>query len=330
VGTVNAGASATLSIVATATTVGLKTNTAEVTAADQTDIDSTPNNRGTAAGEDDTASAAVTPAVADLSVTKTVDDSTPDRNQNVVFTITLANGGPQGATNVTVTDVLPAGMTFVSSNPSTGSYNQTTGVWTVPSVASAANATLTITATVATVGAKTNIAEVTAADQFDSDSTPGNRATLPGEDDSASVTLTPNATDLTVTKSVNDSSPELGDNVTFTITVSNTSSTNATNVVLTDLLPSGLTFVSSNPSQGTYVAGTGLWTIGTVNANSSVTLTVIATVADNTTKVNSAEITSLDQFDSDSIPGNGGTSEDDRATITVQPFLLSKRISVVR
>ncbi|WP_254510904.1 beta strand repeat-containing protein [Anatilimnocola floriformis] len=330
VGNVNAGSSATLSIVATVTTIGAKTNTAEVTAAGQTDIDSTPNNKGTAPNEDDTASAVVTPAVADLSITKTVNDSTPDRNQNVVFTITLANGGPQAATNVAVTDVLPAGFTFVSSTPSTGTYSSTTGIWTVPTLASAANATLTITATVTTVGVKTNIAEVTASDQFDSDSTPGNRATAPSEDDSASVTLTPNSTDLSVTKSVNDIKPDIGDNITFTITVSNTSTTAATNVVLTDLLPNGLTFVSSNPSQGTYVAGTGLWTIGTVAANSSVTLTVIATVTDNSTKVNAAEITSLDQFDIDSIPGNGGTSEDDRAVVTVQPFILSKRLGVVR
>src|SRR5690606_13129458 len=120
----------------------------------------------------------------------------PNRNQNVVFTITLSNGGAATATNVTVTDVLPAGLTFVSSNPSTGTYNQTTGVWTVATLNSGANATLTITATTATVGAKTNIAAVTASDQFDNDSTPGNQATTPAEDDTASVTVTPVATDL--------------------------------------------------------------------------------------------------------------------------------------
>jgi uncharacterized repeat protein (TIGR01451 family) len=331
VGAVNTGASATLSIVATVTTIGAKINAAEVTAADQADTDSTPGNRATIPGEDDTATVTVTPAVSDLSLTKTVDDATPDRNQNVVFTLTLTNGGPQTATNVTVTDLLPAGMTFVSSNPGGGTtYNSTTGVWTVASLNSGANVVLTITATTATVGAKTNTAEVTASDQFDSDSTPGNRATVPGEDDTASATVTPNATDLSVTKTVDDASPEIGQNVTFTITVTNTSATNATNVVLTDLLPAGLTFVSSTPSQGAYVSATGIWTIGTINANSAVTMTVVATVANNTTKVNSAEITSLDQFDSDSTPNNGGTAEDDRATVTVQPFLLSKRNCVVR
>jgi len=33
-------------------------------------------------------------------------------------------------------------------------------------------------------------------------------------------------------------------------------------LTVTDLLPSGYIFVSSTPSQGTYVSGTGLWTVG--------------------------------------------------------------------
>ena len=74
-----------------------------------------------------------------------------------------------------------------------------------------------------------------ASDQFDNDSTPGNQATTPNEDDTASATVTPVATDLNVTKTVDDDSPDQGDNITFTITVNNTSAVNATNVVLTDL-----------------------------------------------------------------------------------------------
>jgi uncharacterized repeat protein (TIGR01451 family) len=330
VGTVNAGANATLSVVATATTTGAKVNNAEVTAADQADIDSTPGNRSTAPSEDDTATATVTPAVADLSLTKTVDIAAPNSNQNVVFTITLTNGGPATATGISVTDLLPTGLTFVSSNPSTGTYNQTTGVWTVASLNSAANATLTITATPTTSGAKVNTAEITAAEQFDSDSTPGNRATAPSEDDTASVTVTPNATDLALTKTIDDSSPEIGQNVTFTVTVSNQSAVNATNVVVTDLLPAGFTFVSSTPSQGTYVSGTGVWTVGAINANGSATLTIVATVNSNGNRTNTASITSLDQFDTDSTPGNNTAGEDDQGSITVQPFVLSKRLCVVR
>lgn len=331
VGTVNTGANATLTIVATATTIGTKTNVAQVTAADQTDIDSTPNNIATAPGEDDTATFAVTPAVADLSVTKTVDNAAPNKGQNVTFTVTLANAaGGATATNVTVTDLLPTGLTFVSGTPNNGTYTAATGAWVVPSLAAGATATLTIVATPTNAGVKTNVAEVTASDQFDGDSTPGNRATAPGEDDSASVSVTPNATDLTLSKSINVTSPQVGDNVTFTLTVNNTSAVNATGVSVTDLLPGGLTFVSATPSVGTYNSTTGVWTVGAVNAGANATLTIVATVANNATKVNTAEITALDQFDTDSTPNNGVAGEDDRASVTVQPFLLSKRLSVTR
>jgi uncharacterized repeat protein (TIGR01451 family) len=331
VGTVNAGANATLQIVATVTTIGEKINSAEVTAADQTDIDSTPGNSNSQPGEDDTASVSVTPAVADLSLTKTVDNPSPNRGQNVTFTITLSNAaGSATATNVTVTDLLPSDMTFVSSTPSTGTYTAATGAWVVPSLAAGSSATLTIVATPTSAGAKVNTAEVTASDQFDSDSTPGNRATAPNEDDTASATVTPTATDLALSKSVNVTSPKIGDQITFTITVSNTSGVNATGVSVTDQLPAGLSFVSANPSQGTYDSNTGIWTVGAINAGSNATLTITATVTNNATKVNTAEITALDQFDTDSTPGNNAAGEDDLASVTVQPFLLSKRLSVVR
>ena len=72
-----------------------------------------------------------------------------------------------------IADVLPAGLTFVSEVPSQGTYDSGTGVWTVGTVANSGSATLTITATVATTGAKVNVAEVSAVDQADIDATEG-------------------------------------------------------------------------------------------------------------------------------------------------------------
>jgi uncharacterized repeat protein (TIGR01451 family) len=126
-------------------------------------------------------------ASADLSVTKTVNNSTPNIGERVVFTIKLNNTGPDAATGVKVTDLLPAGLTYVSSVASQGTYTNGTGVWDVgtASIASPA-ATLTITATVTTTGAKVNTAEVTAAGTPDPDSTPNDGT----GDDFASITVT--------------------------------------------------------------------------------------------------------------------------------------------
>src|SRR4029450_11472079 len=98
VGNVNNGASVTLDIVATVTTSGVKTNTPQVAPPNQFDPDSTPAN--SAAGEDDQASAAITPTSADLSVTKTVNNPTADIGQNVVFTITVSHARPHKWNNV--------------------------------------------------------------------------------------------------------------------------------------------------------------------------------------------------------------------------------------
>lgn len=159
----------------------------QVQSVDQNDPDSTPNN--SVATEDDQATTILTPQVADLSVTQSIDNAMVNVGDNVTFTITVANAGPQDATNVAVLDALPAGMTFVSSTPSQGAFDGGTGIWTIGSIASGASASLMLTARVDTLGLKTNIAQVAAADQFDSDSTPGNNANT--EDDQAEVLVIP-------------------------------------------------------------------------------------------------------------------------------------------
>ncbi len=315
VGTLASGSSATLQVVALVTTIGAKTNTAQVTAVDQPDIDSTPNND--VATEDDQASAIVTPRVADISLTKTVNNATPNVGENVTFTITAANAGPNDATNVTVGDTLPTGTTYVSDTPSQGAYNNGTGVWTVGTIANGANASLQIVASVNSTGAKTNTAQVTAADQADSDSTPNNNVST--EDDQSAVVVTPQIADLSLTKIVSNATPNVGGNVTFTITVSNAGPNSATNVAVADSLPAGTTFVSSTPSQGTYSNATGVWTVGTIANAGNATLQIVASVDSIGIKTNTAQVSGADQADSDSTPNNSVAAEDDQASVSLTP-----------
>ena len=62
--------------------------------------------------------------MADLAVTKTVSDATPNVGDQITFTVTLTNSGPDAATGVQVTDLLPAGLTFVSADPQPGHLRQ--------------------------------------------------------------------------------------------------------------------------------------------------------------------------------------------------------------
>ena len=63
-----------------------------------------------------------------------MDDPRPNVGDVIAYTVALANIGPDAATNVRVTDLLPAGLSFVSATPSQGTYNATIGLWAVGTV----------------------------------------------------------------------------------------------------------------------------------------------------------------------------------------------------
>ncbi len=315
VGSITVGATPTLTIVASVDTIGPRTNTAEVTAVDQADIDSTPDNQD--ATEDDQASVALDTPIADLSLTKTASDLRPNVGDALSFTITLANAGPADASGITVTDVLPAGIAFVSSTVTAGDYDASTGIWTVGDVAVGATPTLTINARVEAADVVTNTARIATSNQFDPDSTPGND--VESEDDQETITLTPRTIDLSLTKTVDVPRPSIGQNVVFTITAANAGPDTATGVVIADALPTGLTFVSANPSQGNYDAGTGLWTVGDVTTTDTPTLEITAQFTATANTTNIAQVNAANEFDIDSTPGNSVASEDDQASISVMP-----------
>ena len=158
------------------------------------------------------------PFKADLKLSKSVDPTSAGPGDQVTFTITVENKGPNDATGVEVTDQLPSGYTYVSSTPSQGTYDPATGVWDVGDLANGDSATLTITATVNASGDYTNTAEVTALDQTDPDSTPNNGD--PNEDDygEASVRV---VAPLLVEKEVEPEVARVGDVVTYTVRIRN-------------------------------------------------------------------------------------------------------------
>ena len=118
------------------------------------------------------------PKRADLSVTKTASTLTPNVGDNITFTITVSNAGPDAATNVTVADLLPSGYTYVSKLPSQGTYTQASGAWVIGTIANGGSATLTVTATVKDTGTYANTAQVNSVTENDPDSTPGNSAAM--------------------------------------------------------------------------------------------------------------------------------------------------------
>ncbi|GHF40652.1 putative repeat protein (TIGR01451 family) [Deinococcus metalli] len=154
---------------------------------------------------------------------------------------------------------------------------------------------------------------------------------------SVPILVTSGVADLSLTKTVSNATPVLGSTVTYRVTLSNAGPDPVSsavvppeNVVVTDALPAGLTFVSASASSGSYSAATGQWSLPEPVANTSSTLDITATVTGTGTITNVAEVASSPQPDSDSTPDNGAAGEDDYASApitVVRPLTVSKAFS---
>ncbi len=217
--------------------------------------------------------------VSNVTLTKTASNSLPNVGQQFQYTITATNSGAASANNVTVTDKIPAGLTFNSYTASQGTYNSATGIWNVGTIISGANAVLQLFVTpTASVAGSTLI----------------NSATIPGQIVSATVVVpTIPVSNVTLTKTASNLAPNVGQQFHYTITATNSGAGTANNVTVTDKIPAGLTFNSYTASQGTYNSATGIWNIGTLISGASAVLqlfvTPTASVA-GSTLINSATI----------------------------------------
>lgn len=147
------GATPTITIQVTPTTAGTFLNevtaraTGVVTGPTMTDPEGTVVNP-----------ASVTQA--DLAITKSASPGSTSPGHNITYTIGVTNNGPGTATNVVVTDVLPAGTTLVAA--SSGCTGTTTVTCTTPSLAPGVSVIHSIVVRVNTAGSISNTATVAA------------------------------------------------------------------------------------------------------------------------------------------------------------------------
>ena len=304
-------------------------NTAEVTAANETDFDSTPNNDDGDQSEDDEANAKVTvESFVDVELTKSVNATLVDAGDLVTWTIGVTNNAANAnvpATGVTITDLLPAGVTFVSASPTEGTFDPITGTWTLATPLDLGEVeTLTIVTSIdaglAGDTTLTNTAQVATTNENDIDSTPGNDDGDQSEDDEANASIViREIIDLQVNKGVNTSLVSPGGTIVWTIDLTNNganANTAATGVEVTDLLPPGVSITSVSVTDGSFDASTGVWTLASDLApGTTETLTLNATIdaglAGGTMIVNNAFVSAANEADIDSSPNGAGISEDD-------------------
>ena len=211
-------------------------------------------------------------ASTDLSVAKTADVDSLANGEDVTYTLTATNDGPDEATGVAVADELPDGLEFVSASDACQYEEALDTVFCDAGDLPAADDTTTedvveneasfdIVATATQAGTVTNIAAVTG-DQGDPDAT--------NDTDSVDTVVTPVA-DLSVTTAESADPITRGSTVTYTFTIANAGPDLAEDVVLTDQLPSGAV-VTYVPDGCSVVGATVTCDVGSVTATTPATL----------------------------------------------------------
>ena len=193
--------------------------------------------------------------VPEITPDKTIDNDSPNFGDNVSYTVTVTNG-EFGANNVVVKDVVGEGLT-VTGISDNGQYDPVTRTITwIVDLAKNEVKTFTVEATVSGYGNISNKVVV------------GNKTIFKNID----------VPEITPKKDVNNTTPNFGENVAYTIVVSNDGITDAKQVIIKDVLAKGLKFIEANYN-GVYDKSTHTVTwILDINAKDKVTLNVTAAV----------------------------------------------------
>ncbi|HKG61452.1 MAG TPA: SBBP repeat-containing protein [Pyrinomonadaceae bacterium] len=227
---------------------------------------------------------------------------------NLTYTITVQNIGEVAATGVTLTDTLPAGAALVSANSTVGTCSGTTTITcNIGTLNAGAIATVTIVAT-PPAGTITNTATATL---VETDATPANNT--------ATAETLVDVVDLTIVKKASQSLVAPGSTFTFSLLVKNKSAI-ATDVLVTDNLPAGLTLIKCTPT-GNGVCGAGSTvTFSQLAAGASeavlLTVSVSASATEGTVISNTASVSSPVQD-----PDTSNNSSTASVTVAAVPIL---------
>ncbi|MED2183241.1 hypothetical protein [Bacillus wiedmannii] len=264
---------------------------------------------------------------ANVALTKAVDKAIATIGDAITYTITATNQAPLAANNVIITDTPPPGTSFVPGsvtvNGTSTTDNPATGI-NVGTIAANGNATITFQVRVNTLPTPNPIPNsATSSFQYN----PPNQPPINRNSTSNIVETQINATIINPTKSANQQIVNIGDIITYTITVPNNGNISATNVSITDPIPTGTTFIPNsvtvNGATQFGVTPTNI-PLGTIPAGQTTTVTFqvqVTSLPANGTITNEANIT----FTSQPNPTEPPTT----TTTTPPPTTTSVRTAIV-
>ena len=312
------GGAATLKITVTITAGVVGPNSATWT-------QSVPSSTGQTSGTSNTVNVPVN--YANVTVVKSIDASTPGPFQvgsTLTYDVTATNSATStSATNVSLSDVLPAGVAFSSATITpAGACTPTNTAGTVTcnnvalAIGGAATLKITVTITAGVVGP--NSATWT-------QSVPSSTGQTSGTSNTVNVPV--NYANVTVVKSIDASTPgpfQVGSTLTYDVTATNSAtSTSATNVSLSDVLPAGVAFSSATITPAGACTPTN--TAGTVTCNNvalaiggAATLKITVTITAGVVGPNSATWTQ-------SVPSSTGQTSGTSNTVNARSTTPTSR-----
>lgn len=256
---------------------------------------------------------------ADVSVLKT-GPARVNANGTLTWTLAVANAGPSAATGVTVKDVLPAGVELVSVSTTQGSCAGSVEcqLGTLPKGAAAQILVTVHVPSALEGGSLVNRASVSSTEP---DPVPANNSS---QATSSVDPPAPSDYDLAIVKSVDGSTaPNVGDKVSFELTIANRGPATATGVQIVDTLPAGLEFVKATVPGGKCKQKNGVVTckVGSLAAGAKVSARVTVRVLAQGKIRNTATVSAAV---ADADPGN------DRSSAAVQARLAKTKLTLVK
>jgi uncharacterized repeat protein (TIGR01451 family) len=246
------------------------------------------------------------PPEADLSVSKSDDPDPVIVGDLLTYTLTVFNAGPSDAQNVVVSDTLPVEASFVNADPAQDRGPNPLG-WDIGTLPAGESRAFTITVQVElwVTQTFTNTAVVTST-TFDPDTT---------NNETEEPTQPIRRIDLSVIKADDPAAVVPGTFLTYTLTISNAGPSDAENVVVLDILPGEVSFISATPPQDSGPNPL-VWNIGDLPVNQTRTITINVQVHSWVTQTftNTAQVDSSTGYDPD--PSN---NEDQEPTIVLEP-----------
>jgi uncharacterized repeat protein (TIGR01451 family) len=258
---------------------------------------------------------AVSTPLPDLAVVRTNQPETLEIGGTYTYTLTVSNTGTADATGVVLKENLPSGVNFVNSTTPVRFLNDTVTA-NLGSIKSGENKTLNLTVKSFVAGKLISSSNVTSNEV---DLNPFNNLLVSRTIVNSAV---PEAADLELTQTIDNPNPKIGDEVNFTLTLTNKGVGIASSIKVKDILSSDLDFVSALPEQGTYDSQTGLWDVGNMRDNLTRTLKLTAKANKDVSITNTAEIIAVAETDPDSTPNNNNPNEDDQASVTLNAALV--------